>query len=62
MIVLDTNVVSEFMRVTPDRKVVAWLESLPSADIWTTTITVFEIQYVLSILPEGVKLFDPWSE
>lgn len=55
MIVLDTNVVSEFMRIKPDEQVIAWLQSLRSADIWTTAVTVFEIQYGLNILPDGKR-------
>ena len=55
MIVLDTNVVSEFMRTRPDETVVKWLESQPSDEIWTTTITVYEIQHGLNILPDGKR-------
>lgn len=55
MIVLDTNVVSEFMKRQPDSTVVAWLQSHPSDDIFTTTITVFEIQHGLNILPDGKR-------
>ena len=55
MIVLDTNVVSEFMRTRPDETVVKWLEAQPSDEIWTTTITVYEIQHGLNILPDGKR-------
>ncbi len=55
MIVLDTNVVSEFMRIQPDEIVVKWLEAQPSEEIFTTTITIFEIQYGLNILPDGKR-------
>jgi predicted nucleic acid-binding protein len=55
MIVLDTNVVSEFMKAVPNATVVNWLHQQPSDEIWTTSITVFEIQYGLSILPDGKR-------
>ena len=55
MIVLDTNVVSEFMKADPDATVVSWLHQQPSDEIWTSSITVFEIQYGLSILPDGKR-------
>lgn len=55
MIVLDTNVVSEFMKVQPDETVVRWLHQQPSDEIWMTSITVFEIQFGLNILPEGKR-------
>ena len=55
MIVLDTNVVSEFMKHKPNAKVVDWLRQQPSEEIWTTSITLFEIRFGLSILPEGKR-------
>lgn len=58
MIVLDTNVVSEFMRLQPEDTVVTWLESQPTNEIWTTTITVYEIQHGLNILPDGKRKRD----
>lgn len=53
MIVLDTNVVSALMRRDPNPKVVAWLDSLPAESVWTTAITVFEIQFGLALLTPG---------
>lgn len=50
MIVLDTNVVSALMRKSPHPKVVAWLDGLPAESVWTTTITVFEIEFGLALL------------
>ncbi len=55
MIVLDTNVVSEFMKAQPDQTVVDWLHAQSSDDVWTTSITVFEIQHGLNILPDGKR-------
>jgi len=55
MIILDTNVVSEFMKPKPSSNVVHWLFSQPSESVWTTSVTVFEIQYGLNILPNGKR-------
>jgi predicted nucleic acid-binding protein len=53
MIILDTNVLSEFMRPRPDERVVAWLDLQPSPSVWTTAVTVFEIEFGLQRMPES---------
>lgn len=53
MIVLDTNVVSEFMRPSPDAAVLAWLDGIPRGEVWTTSVTVAEIAAGIAGLPEG---------
>jgi predicted nucleic acid-binding protein len=55
MIVLDTNVVSELMRRSPDGKVAAWIDRQPQASLWTTSITIFEIRLGLQTMPVGRK-------
>jgi toxin FitB len=55
MIILDSNVVSEVMRPTPDERVIAWLDRQPRSSIWTTSITVFEIRFGLDIMPSGKR-------
>lgn len=50
MIVLDTNVVSALMQRDPDPTVVMWLDGLPPESVWTTAITVFEVQFGLALL------------
>jgi predicted nucleic acid-binding protein len=52
VIVLDTNVVSELARRTPDPNVVAWLEDAGS-DLSITATTVGELCYGLERLPQG---------
>ncbi len=39
MIVLDTNVISELMRATPDAAVVRWVNTQPAASLYVTSIT-----------------------
>ena len=53
MIVLDTNVISELMRPTPNPAVVAWLDRQPTQSVWTASICVFEIRMGLKRLPDG---------
>ena len=55
MMVLDTNVVSEMMKDTPETAVVAWLRQQPKASIWITSVTVFEVQYGLGLMAAGAK-------
>jgi predicted nucleic acid-binding protein len=62
VIILDTNVVSEFMDPEPDARVIQWLDAQQRESIWTTSITVFELQFGLAILPEGRRrhLLESW--
>lgn len=53
MIVLDTNVVSEAIRMQPNRSVATWLASRPSSSLFVTTITQAELLYGLQLLPHG---------
>ncbi len=53
MIVLDTNVVSELLRVAPEQRVVRWLEAQPFRSVFTTTITQAEILFGIGVLPPG---------
>lgn len=55
MIILDTNILSAVMQETPDPIIVEWLDSQARESIWTTAITVFEIQLGLSILERGKR-------
>ncbi len=53
MIILDTNVLSGLMHQVPDSILLTWLDQQPRSSIWTTSITVMEIQFGLQILPTG---------
>lgn len=55
MIVLDTNVISEFMREAPDPDVVHWLDIQPRLSVWTTTINVYEIRTGLLAMSVGKR-------
>jgi toxin FitB len=45
VIILDTNVISACMRPLKNRAVIDWLNSHAAENIWTTTITLFELRY-----------------
>ena len=59
MVILDTNVVSEFMRRHPEPAVVAWLNVRPPHDLFVTAVTEAEVRTASpSVLLEGVA--DTW--
>ena len=60
MIVLDTNVLSETLRPTPEAKVLAWLAGQPRAALFTTTVTRGEIFYGIRLLPSGARKDGLW--
>jgi toxin FitB len=53
VIILDTNVISEAMRLSPSPVVLAWLRSTSVFELATTTINVAEIGCGLARLPFG---------
>jgi hypothetical protein len=55
VIVLDTNVLSEFLREAPHQEVVRWLDGQPRTSIWTTSISVYEIRSGLLSMPAGKR-------
>jgi predicted nucleic acid-binding protein len=53
VIILDTNLISEAMKIMPARQVQAWLDAQPGASLYSTAINVAELQFGLAILPAG---------
>ncbi len=53
MIVLDTNVVSEFMASSPAVAVRDWLNDQDGASLYFTAISIAEISFGLRVLPDG---------
>jgi len=53
MTILDTNVVSALMNDSPDEQVVSWLNRQAESSIWMSSITIFEIEFGLQIMPAG---------
>ncbi len=54
-IVLDTNVVSELEGRKYSERLLQWLNGFERADLFLTTVSVAEIHYGLSLLPEGKR-------
>ena len=55
MIVLDTNVLSEVLRASPNETVLGWLAGLDREQVFTTAITQAEILYGIETLPSGKR-------
>jgi predicted nucleic acid-binding protein len=53
MIVVDTNVVSELMRLSPSERVREWLRGQPAQELYTSAITVAEVLYGIERLAAG---------
>ncbi|MBD2317883.1 type II toxin-antitoxin system VapC family toxin [Phormidium tenue] len=58
MIILDTNVLSEFMRAVPNHTVMDWIARQVSSEVFVTTITQAEMYYGLALLPVGKRRSD----
>lgn len=55
MILLDTNVVSEPLRLDPESRVVAWTDAQPLETLYLSAITVAELRAGIALLPPGKK-------
>lgn len=53
MVVLDTNIVSELMRRTPDPTVEAWVAGYAVADLFFSAVGEAELRYGAAIMPAG---------
>ncbi|NUB46754.1 type II toxin-antitoxin system VapC family toxin [Fertoebacter nigrum] len=55
MILLDTNVISELMRVEPAQIVLDWFGQHEAADLFISAITEAELRTGVAILPDGQR-------
>ena len=55
MLLLDTNVLSEFMRPQPADVVVAWLDAQPAAQLYICAVSRAEIELGLALMPVGKR-------
>lgn len=55
MILLDTNIVSEMMKATPNDSVASWAKEQAAPDLHVCVITVQEIEAGLHLLPAGKR-------
>ena len=58
MIVLDTNVVSELMRNSPQAEVIEWLDRRVRSTLFISAVTQAEILRGIAILPTGGRQQD----
>lgn len=58
MIIADTNVVSEFMKDSPDRAALAWAKDLGPAELTICVVTVEEVERGLGRMPGGRRRRD----
>ena len=49
---IDTNVISEFIRSKPNRQVVKWVEEIPSQALFVSVLTLGEIRKGIEKLPD----------
>lgn len=55
MIILDTNVVSELLRASPEPRVELWLAAQDGRQIYLTAITEAELRYGVAVMTEGKR-------
>ena len=55
MIVLDTNVVSELMRVEVAPEVREWFAARNPNELWLTVLTIAEVNFGIALLPDGKR-------
>lgn len=53
MILLDTNVVSELLRSSPDPAVLDWVSARDGDRLYLSAVTEAELRYGVAILPDG---------
>ncbi len=53
MILLDTNVISEPLRTTPEPRVVAWLDAQLLETLFLSVVTVAELRYGVARMMSG---------
>ena len=55
MVVLDTNVVLEAMRVAPSPEVMAWMDGQHAGRLFVAAVTEAEIRAGIAFLPDGAR-------
>jgi predicted nucleic acid-binding protein len=55
LILLDTNVVSEPLKLNPEPAVVVWIDAQIIETLYLSTISVTELRYGIAVLPDGKR-------
>jgi predicted nucleic acid-binding protein len=58
MILLDTNVISEPLRRTPNAHVIDWIDAQPLETLYLSAITIAELRAGVALLPAGKRKED----
>lgn len=61
---LDTNCISEVVRLTPDPRVMAWIEAVEESLLYLSVLTMGGIRKGLAALPQGKRRsrLETWLE
>ena len=55
MFILDTNVVSELMRLAPNPAIASWVAERATSSLFLTAVTEAELRFGLAIMPPGKR-------
>jgi predicted nucleic acid-binding protein len=55
MILLDTNVISEPLRPTPEGRVIEWIDAQPLETLFLSAVTVAELRAGVALMPPGKR-------
>lgn len=55
MILLDTNVLSELMKASPNTRVLDWVDHHPPTNLWVSAVSKAEIELGIALLPSGKR-------
>ena len=55
MMLLDTNIISELMKPTPNHQVIHWINQQNTKQLFVSSITLAEISLGIAILPNGAR-------
>ena len=53
--IIDTNVISEFVKVKPENRVIQWLDATDSSLLFLSVVTLGELRLGIYELPEGKR-------
>jgi toxin FitB len=52
---LDTNVISELVKKKPSRRVIRWIDSQPTEELYLSVLSLGEIRKGVTLLEDGVR-------
>lgn len=55
MILIDTNVISEPWRLTPDARVLAWIDAQAIETLYLSAVTIAELRFGIASMPAGKR-------